>query len=69
MKTRMVKVERGEDIWFEAQYRWFFIWRSCWSRSSWGEAARYGTREEAADAITRFRRLFAIEKRTVVRNY
>lgn len=69
MKTRIVKVECADKFWFEAEYRFFFIWRSCFSKSNWGDAARYSTWEDAADAINRFRRVMSVEKRTVVRNY
>jgi hypothetical protein len=69
MKYRMVKVERGEDVWFEAEYRRFFFWLSCFNLSRYGGAARYNTWEDAADAIRRHKRLFVVEKRTVVRDY
>ena len=70
MKYRMVKVECGENVWFEAERRIFFFWLSCFKRSrTINDAARYATWEDAADAIRRHQRLNAVEKRTVVRDW
>lgn len=66
MKYRIVKVERAEDIWYEAHYRKYFMWFSCFSRTRWGEVARYDALEDAELAINRHKRLHAIEKRTLV---
>lgn len=70
MKTRIVKVEKGERVWFETEYRFFFIWRPCFTAGKFSTIpVKYPTWETAADSIHRFRRLHQVTKRTVVRDY